>query len=187
MFDKIRKAVLGQELPSEPVVVHVQDAFGVFTVVGEWDPRIVTVTGPWSAAVVLGAPSVLPEAAKRHLLRWIRPPQIVPTDRRSVALTVGGQAAPLDCGRRAMRRATFNVRATVMGREYLLRHEGRWRARLERDGHVVSRLSTVDRGASVQAVYQPGADVVDATMGVAIGRVLGVGAPGFLRNLADGI
>jgi hypothetical protein len=40
---------------------------------------------------------------------------------------------------------------------------------------------------TLHAAYQPGADVVDATMGVALGVVLGVGAPGFLRNLLAGL
>jgi hypothetical protein len=76
---------------------------------------------------------------------------------------------------------------TVAGREYLLRHERRWKARLERNGQRVSSLSTSDRGVTLHAVYQPGADAVDATMGVALGLVLGVGAPGFLRNLLAGL
>ena len=187
MFDKLRKAVVGAELPTEPVVVRIQDGFGTYTVTGAWDPRVVTVTGPWQATVTLSAPLQLPEALKRRLVWLVRPPRIVPNDRHAVTLTIDGQPAPLDCGRRAMRRATFDVRAAVAGREYLLRHEGRWRARLERNGHTVSRLSTTDSGETLRAVYQPGADVVDATMGVALGLVLGVGAPGFLRNLLDAV
>jgi hypothetical protein len=184
VFDKLRKAVVGADLPTEPVVVRVQDAqFGTFTVTGAWDPRVVTVTGSWSATVTLSAPLQLPEAIKRRLVWLIRPPRIVPNNRHAITLTIDGQSAPLDCGRRAMRRATFNVRATVAGREYLLRHERRWRARLERNGQQVSRLSTPDAGATLHADYLPGADVVDATVGVALGLVLGVGAPGFLRNL----
>jgi hypothetical protein len=188
VFDKLRKAVMGEDLPAEPVVVRVQHAgFGTFTVRGEWDPRVVTVTGSWQATVTLSAPLELPEALKRRLVWLIRPPRIVPNDRHSVTLTIDGQPAPLDSGRRALRRATFNVRASVVGREYLLRHDGRWRARLERNGQQVSRLSTPDRGLTVNAEYRPGADVVDATMGVALGTVLGVGAPGFLRNLGDAL
>lgn len=186
VFDKLRKAVMGQALPTEPVVVRAPHAgFGTFTLTGEWDPRVVTVTGPWSATIVLSAPLALPEALKRRLVWLVRPPRIVPNDRHAITLTVDGQPAPLDCGRRAMRRATFNVRATVVGREYLLRHERLWRARLERNGQVVSRLSTVDKGQTLRADYQPGADVVDATVGLALGMTLGVGAPGFLRNLVD--
>jgi hypothetical protein len=184
VFDKLRKAVVGAELPVEPVVVRVQHAgFGPFTVTGVWDPRVVTVTGPWQATVTLSAPSNLPEALRRRLVWLTEPPRIVPSARHAVALAVDGRPAPLDCGRRGLRRATFDVRATVVGREYLLRHERRWRARLVRDGRQVSRLSTSDGGATLRAEYQPGADVVDATMGVALGMVLGVGAPGFWRNL----
>jgi hypothetical protein len=188
VFDNLRKAVMGNDLPTEPVVVRVQDAgFGAFTVTGTWEPRTVTVTGPWQATVTLSASSQMSGVLKRQLAWAVRPPRIVPVDRHAVALAVDGQPAPLDCGRRAMRRATFNVRATVVGREYLLRHEGRWRARLERNGQQVSRLSTSDRGATVAAAYLPGADVVDATVGVALGLSLGVGAPGFLRNLLDAV
>jgi len=184
VFDKLRKAVVGADLPTTPVVIRVVDAgFGTFTVTGAWDPRVVTVTGPWQATVTLSAPSQVPEALKRHLVLLVRPPRIVPGNRHAVTLTIDGQSAPLDCGRRALRRATFNVRATVAGRDYLLRHDGRWHARLERNGLPVSRLSTSDRGATLHAAYEPGADVVDATMSVALGLVLGVGAPGFLRNL----
>lgn len=188
MFDKLRKAVVGADLPTEPAVVRIQDPrFGVITVTGTWEPRVVTVDGPWRVTMTLSAPSRLPDAMKRRLVWLVRPPRIVPTDRHAVTLTVDGQPAVLDCGRRAMRRATFDVRATVAGRDYLLRHEGRWRARLERGGQRVSRLSTSDRGETVSAVHEPGADVVDATVGVALGLVLGVGAPGFLRNLLDGL
>lgn len=184
MFDKLRKAVVGADLPTEPVVMRVQHAgFGTFTVTGTWDPRVVTVTGPWQATVVLSAQLHLPEALKRRLVWLVRPPRIVPNDRHAVLLTVDGQRAPLDCGRRKLRRGTYDVRATVAGREYLLRHERRWRARLLRNGQQVSRLSTQDRGQTLRATYQSGADVVDATMGIALGVVLGVGAPGFLRNL----
>ncbi|MFC4858303.1 hypothetical protein [Actinophytocola glycyrrhizae] len=184
MFDKLRKAVVGADLPTEPVVVRIQDAaFGTFTVTGAWDPRVVTVTGPWQARVTLSAPLHMPDALKRRLVWLVRPPRILPNDRHAITLTVDGQPVPLDCGRRAMRRATFDVRATVAGRQYLMHHEGRWRARLERNGRQVSRLSTPDGGETVRAGYEHGADVVDATVGVALGLVLGVGAPGFLRNL----
>ncbi len=184
MFDKLRKAALGADLPTEPVVVRTQHAgFGTFTVVGEWDPRVVTITGPWQAKVTLSAPLNVPEALKRRLVLMIRPPRIEPTNRSAVTLTIDGQQAPLDCGRRAMRRSTYNVRATVAGREYRLRQERRWWARLERDGQKVSQLSTPDRGLTLLADYQPGADAVDATMGIALGMTLGVGARGFMANL----
>ena len=186
MFDKLRKAVVGADVPTEPVVVRIQDPrFGVFTVTGTWDPRVVTVHGPWQPVVTLSASLQLPNALKRRLVWLVRPPRIVPNGPHAIALTVDGQPMPLNCGRRALRRSTFNVRATVAGREYLLRHERRWRARLERNGQTVSRLSTPDRGDTLRAVHEPGADVVDATVGVALGLVLGVGAPGFVRNLFD--
>lgn len=111
----------------------------------------------------------------------VPPPRIVPNDRHAVTLTVDGQPVPLDCGRRALRRATFDVRAVVAGRDYLLHHERRWRAWLLRDGQPVSRLSMSDRGAMVHAEYE--SDAVDATVEVSLGIVLGVGAPGFFRNL----
>jgi hypothetical protein len=184
VFDKLRKVVSGVALPTEPVIVHVRHAgFGTFTVTGKWEPRVVTITGPWQATVTLSAPLNLPDALRRRVALVFAPPRIMPNNRHAVTLTVDGREAPLDCGLRAMRRSTYNVRATVAGREYLLRHERRWWARLERDGQQVSRLSTPDRGRTVLSDYQPGADVVDATMGVAIGMTLGVGAPGFVQNL----
>jgi hypothetical protein len=166
VFDKLRKVVRGAELPSEPVVIHAQHAgFGTFTVTGTWEPRVVTVTGPWQATVTLSAPLDMPDALKRRVALLVRPPRIVPNSRDAVTLMIDGQRVPLDCGRRAMRRATFDVRATLVGREYRLHHRGRWRAQLERNGQVVSRLSTSDRGLTLHAEYQPGADVADATMG----------------------
>jgi hypothetical protein len=186
VFDKLRKTVMGDALPTEPVVIRVQQGrFGTFTVTGTWDPRVVTVTGPWQAKVTLSAPLQMPEALKRRLVLLMPPPRIVPNNRHVVTLTIDGHRAPLDCGRRAMRRSTYDVRATVAGREYLLRHTGRWRAELERDGRRVSHLSTPDKGQTLLADHQPDADTVDATMGVALGMVLGVGAPGLIRNLLN--
>ncbi|HEY0449112.1 hypothetical protein [Actinophytocola sp.] len=184
MFDRLRKTMVGADIPTEPVIIQLPDQrFGVFTVTGQWDPRVVTVTGPWRATLTLSAVLSLPEVLKRRLIWNLPPPRITPMTRDAVRLEVDGQPAPLDCGRRAMRRATYNVRATVAGREYLLRHEGRWRARLERDGQPVARLSTPDQGRTMSAVYQPAADAADASVGVALGMVLGIGAPGFMRNL----
>lgn len=184
MFDRLRKTVTGAELPTAPVVVRVGDSrFGTFTVSGTWDPRVVTVTGAWRVTVTLSAASSLPAGMSRRLAWVVPPPRITPTRRDDVQLFVDGQPAVLDCGRRGMRRATFDVRVEIAGRRYLLHHEGRWRARLDRDGVTVSRLSTSDNSRTVTAVHEPGADPIDATVGYAVGFVLGIGAPGFLRNL----
>jgi hypothetical protein len=188
MFDRLRKSLAGAELPDQPVVIELPDArFGGFTVTGRWDPRVVTVTGPWPAVVTLSAPTDLPEALKRRLVRLVPPPRITPMTRDAVLLHVDGRPAPLDCGRRALRRATYTVRATVAGRQYALVHEGRRRARLHRDGRPVAWLSTRDRGATVSARYEPTADAADATVGVALGMTLGVGAPGLVGNLLAGL
>lgn len=176
--------MVGADVPTEPVVVRLPDRrFGVFTVTGQWDPRVVTVTGPWRTVLTLSAATSLPDAVKRRLIWFVPPPRITPVTRDAVQLLVDGQAAPLDCGRRAMRRATYTARATIGGRDYALVHERRWRARLERDGRPVARLSTSDGGQTMSAVYQSTADVADASVAVALGLTLGVGAPGFLRNL----
>lgn len=179
---------MGQDLPTEPVVVQVPDArFGTFTVTGQWDPRVVTVTGAWPTTLTLSASTSLPDALKRRLIWHVPPPRITPLTRDAVRLLVDGQPAPLDCGRRAMRRATYDVRATVFGREYVLRHRRRWRARLERGGQPVAQLSTSDHGRTMSAVYRPTADIADAAVGVALGMTLGVGAPGFVRNLLSNL
>jgi hypothetical protein len=184
VFEKLRRSVVGADIPTEPVVIQVPDArFGQFTVTGKWDPRVVTVTGPWRATLTLSAVMSLPDAVKRRLIWHIPPPRITPTTRDAVQLHVDGVPAPLDCGRRAMRRATYDVRATVAGREYLLRHERRWRARLERGGQPVARLSTADQGRTMSAAYEPVADAADATVAIGLGLTLGIGAPGFARNL----
>lgn len=174
----------GVEPPTTPVVVRVDDArFGTFTVSGTWDPRVITVTGPWRVTMTLSSTSWLPRGMSKRLAWVVPPPRITPTNRAAVQLHVDGQPAALDCGRRGMRRATFDVRVEAAGRRYLLHHEGRWRARLDRDGVSVSRLSTSDENRSVNTVHEPGADPIDATVGYAVGFVLGVGAPGFMRNL----
>ncbi|MGH3761359.1 hypothetical protein [Actinophytocola sp.] len=188
MFGWLRRSVVGADIPTEPVVIQVPDArFGTVTVTGQWDPRVVTVSGPSRATLRLSAVLALPDALKRRLVWLVPPPRITPTTRDAVELEVDGEPAPLDCGRRAMRRATYNARATVAGREYLLRHERRWRASLERDGQPVARLSTSDRGRTMSAVYQPTADVTDASVAVGLGMTLGVGAPGFLANLVNAL
>lgn len=174
----------GAEPPTTPVVIRVGDArFGTFTVSGTWDPRVITVTGPWRVTMTLSATSWLPKGMSKRLAWVVPPPRITPTNRDAVQLHVDGHPAALDCGSRGMRRATFDVRVEVAGRRYLLHHEGRWRARLDRDGVTVSRLSTSDDNKSVTAAHEPGADPIDATVGYAVGFVLGVGAPGFMRNL----
>lgn len=184
MFDKLRKAVTGADLPTEPVELRMPDTrFGTYIVTGQWDPRVVTVTGPWQATLTLSAVAKLPDALKRRLVWLVPPPRITPTTRDAVRLTVDGQPAPLDCGRRALRRATYDVRATVAGREYLLRHTGRRHARLDRGGQPVARLSTVEPGRTMAATYEPAADAADATVAIGLGLTLGIGAPGFLRNV----
>jgi hypothetical protein len=184
VFDRLRKTVTGAEPPTTPVVIRVGDSrFGAFTVSGTWDPRVVTVTGPWRATVTLSSTTVLSKGLSNRLSWMVPPPRIAPTDRHAVRLQVDGQPAVLDCGSRRMRRATFDVRVEVAGRRYLMHHEGRWRARLDRDGVMVSRLSTSDDNKSVDAAHEPGADPIDVTVGYAVGYVLGVGAPGFVRNL----
>jgi hypothetical protein len=184
----LRRKVVGEEIPTEPVVIRIPDErFGTFTVTGEWDPRVVTVTGPWSSTLTLSATSSLPEALKRRLIGLIPPPRITPVSRDAVQLRVGDEPAPLDCGRRAMRRATFNVRATVSGRDYLLRHRRRWRAQLERGGQPVIDLSTSDYGQTLSAHHRPATDVTDAAVAVGLGMTLGIGAPGFFRNLLSEI
>jgi hypothetical protein len=193
VFDKLRKTFMASDLPTEPVVIRTpHGGFGTVTVVGEWFPRVVTVTGPWEAVVTLDtreepsiADTVFSIGLSRQMAKRVPPPRVEPPHRRGVHLEVDGQPAPLDCGRRAMRRNTFDARATVAGREYLLRQEKRWRARLERDGQPVSRLSTTDGGQTVDTVHLPGADAIDVTMAVALGMTIGVGAPGFVRNLVD--
>ena len=188
VFDRLRKSVVGADIPTEPVVIQVPDVrFGTFTVTGQWDPRVVTVTGPWRATLTLSAVLSLPDALKRRLIWHVPPPRIAPMTRDAVELRVDDKPAPLDCGRRAMRRATFNARATVAGREYLLRHQGRWRAHLERDGEPVAEVSTSDGGRTMSAAYRPTADVTDATIAVGLGMTLGVGAPGFVRNLLSAV
>jgi hypothetical protein len=184
MFDRLRKSILGADLPTEPVVIQIPDTrFGTFTVTGQWDPRVVTVTGPWRSTLTLSADTPLPDALKRRLVWLMPPPRITPTSRDAVRLSVDGGRAPLDCGRRAMRRATYNVRATVTGRDYLLRHRRRWRARLERDNEPVADLSTSDGGQTMSARYEAGADATDAAVAIGLGLTLGVGAPGFMTNL----
>jgi len=184
VFEMLRRSVLGADIPTEPVVVRLPDPrFGMFTVTGQWDPRVVAVTGPWRATLTLSATLSLSDALKRRLIWNVPPPRITPMTRDAVLLQVNGEPAPLDCGRRAMRRATFNARATIAGRQYLLRQERRRRAHLERDGHTVARLSTPDQGRTMSAVYQPTTDVMDATVAIGLGMTLGVGAPGFVRNL----
>jgi hypothetical protein len=184
VFDRLRKMVTGDEPPTTPVVIRVDDSrFGAFTVSGTWDPRVITVTGPWRATMTLSSTTVLSQGMSKRLSWVVPPPRIAPTGRDTVRLHVDGQPAVLDCGSRRMRRATFDVRAEVAGRRYLQHHEGRWRARLDRDGSTVTRLSTSDENKSVNAAHEPGADPIDATVGYAVGFVLGVGAPGFVRNL----
>lgn len=182
---------MAADLPTEPVVVRTSHGgFGTVTVVGEWYPRVVTVTGPWASRITLDTreePSIADTALSiglsRQIAKQFPPPRVEPPHRHGVNLRIDGRPAPLDCGRRAMRRATYNARASVAGREYVLRQEKRWRALLERDGRPVTTLTTRDRGQTVDTVHLPGADAVDVTMAVALGTTMGVGAPGFLRNL----
>lgn len=178
----LRKFTSLADVPSEPVVETVDDgAFGVFTLTGHWHPRSVAVTGPWGARLTLESRAPGP----RSLARLVPPPRIVPTRRHAVALAVDVGETALDCGRRALRRGTFDVRATVAERGYHLHHTGLRSARLQRDAVDVASLTRPReaRGLSATMAYEQSADVIDATVAVTLGTVLGAGAPGFLRSL----
>lgn len=180
VFDGLRRAVTG-EVPNEPIVHTVHDQrFGAFTVTGQWHPRVVTVQGPGPATLAMT------EELSSRAAALFQPPQVLAAVRNGVRLLVDGVPTEFDPGRRALRRATFNVRVTVAGRRYLLRHRGRRRAHLERDGTVVAELAQPKDGRPWPAGYPAGADVVDATVGVTLGVTLGIGASGVLGNLVAG-
>lgn len=167
------------EVPTEPVVVTVEDArFGTFTVTGHWHPRSIEVTGPWAGRLTLGERS----PASRSAARQIPPPRFLAPRRDAVVLAVDGQQAPLDCGRRALRRATYHVRATVAERSYLLRHTGNRAARLERDGGMVLTLEQPRDDSPFTMDPQGSADMVDASVAVALASAFGAGSPGFFRR-----
>lgn len=118
----------GADLPTTPVVVHHDDPrFGAFTVSCTWQPRAATITGPWTTLVIAAPPQ--PTIAARA----VKPPRVTATGRHDVTLTVDGAVVPFDLGRRALRRATYNVTTTVAGRSYRLRQCRATRADLERD------------------------------------------------------
>jgi hypothetical protein len=109
-----------------------------------------------------------------------------PTYGDSVALDVGGRPAPLHCGQPWLRRRAHDMRATVSGREYLLRHCGPRKATLERDGDRVVDLfrKLLPKPGTVIRDYAPTADALDATIAVAFGNCLRVGAPSAAGSLS---
>lgn len=188
MFDRLKKWVASPYQQRPDVVLEFADArFGRVRVVGAWFPRAVTVTGPgrtaagpWTAVVEDGGISQVVSHA-------VVPPRILVSDRAKVRLRLDDQPAAFDPGRRAMRRATYDGRATLGGREYLLRQRCFRRATLVRDGTTVAHLHRGGKGELPVQVTQwaPVAEQFDFLAAVVLGGTLGVGAPGFVTNLLN--
>jgi hypothetical protein len=184
----VRYVVKG-DVVTRPVVVEVADpTFGAFTLTGWLDPRKVTITGPHDEPVTLTVvkqPAWQPKWFQRFNLACAPLPQLHLTYGNSVALEVGGKPAPFHGGSPGLRRRAADLYATVSGREYRLRNLSKREANLERDGTQVVALSRkpLRLRRSVRRTYAPAADALDATLAVAFGYCLRVGAEGAVSNL----
>ncbi|WP_018348296.1 hypothetical protein [Longispora albida] len=163
--------------------------FGQVTVEGSWFPRTVTFTGPGTHPG--GAPwtAVVTDHGVTKVLGWtVAPPAVLAAGRTDVSLSLDGQPAQVDPGRRAMRRATYNARATLAGRRYELRQVWFSRASLLRDGEPVARLVSAGQPSPVNvAEWYQGAEPFDLLAAAVLGCSFGVGSPGFLSRLAEEI
>ena len=190
VFDRVKKWVRTPYAPRADVTLSLADPrFGQVRVVAAWFPRTVTVTGPGRTAAGPWTAVVDDESIHQVLSHAVVPPRILASNRDKVRLRFDGQPAPFDPGRRAMRRATFNGRATLAGRDYVLRQVWFRRATLRRDGTTVAHLHRGAKGeAPVQVTqWEPAAEQLDFLAAILLGATLGVGARGVVTHLLDAL
>lgn len=111
-----------------------------------------------------------------------------PRQREAASLTVDGSPAGLMPGRALLKRASFDVRAQVNERQYVLSQIRGRQARVTRHGRAVAELRRTSRYGTGPR-YDPGvgwadgADPLDVAMTHALASAYTVGAWGFPRNL----
>jgi hypothetical protein len=103
-------------------------------------------------------------------------------------MTVAGDQAELRPGGGHMFRSSFDVRAQVNNRAYVLSQSGRRAAQVLRDGRLVARLRRSARYRNGPRYdgdlgWEAGADALDVAITHALAGAYRVGANGFFLNL----
>ena len=138
------------------------------------------------------AKSRLPPLDRNRVLRfqgWASRPDLFGRKREAVRLTVADAVADLRPQRAVMRRSSYDVRAQVDGRDYLLSQKGRRRAEMLRSGIVVAELVRPAAYRTSRPRYEDAvtwgveADSVDVAMTHSLANAYRVGANGFVLNL----
>ena len=125
----------------------------------------------------------------RRLQGWASRPDLFSRKPEAVRVTVADAVVDLGPQRAFMRRSSYDVRAQVDKREYLLSQKGRRRAVVLRDGLLVAELVrpaayTASRPRYKDAVpWGAEADGVDVAMTHSLANAYRVGADGFFLNL----
>lgn len=131
-------------------------------------------------------PPVVP--GERQLKERLSLPDVFPRQREAAGLTVGGSPAGLMPGRALIKRASFDVRAQVNDRQYVLSQIRGRQARVTRHGWTVAEIRRTSRYGTGPR-YDPdvgwadGADPTDVAMTHALASAYSVGAWGFPLNL----
>jgi hypothetical protein len=131
-------------------------------------------------------PPVVP--GERQLKERLSLPDVFPRQREAAGLTVDGSPAGLMPGRALIKRASFDVRAQVYDRQYVLSQIRGRQARVTRHGRTVAELrrtSRYGRGPRYDpgVAWADGADPTDVAMTHALASAYSVGAWGFPLNL----
>lgn len=138
----------------------------------------------------------LPPLEARRAFRfenWTSQPDLFGRKGAAARLTVADAVADLRPQRALMRRSSYDVRAQVGEREYLLSQKGRRRAVVLRNGLPVAELVRPARYGTSRPRYTEAvpwgaeADGADVAMTHSLANAYRVGADGFFLNLLKGL
>lgn len=141
-----------------------------------------------AAAIARGKPTAYERHRAARFRSWVSRPDLFSRKAKATGMTVAGASAELEPGGGRLQRSSFDVRARVNERGYLLSQTGRRTARVLRDGVLTATLrrsSAYGQGPRYDGDLEwgPAADHLDVAMTHALASAYRVGADAFLVNL----
>ncbi|MBO0825076.1 MAG: hypothetical protein J2P27_14675 [Actinobacteria bacterium] len=139
-------------------------------------------------AVARGKPTAYESHRANRFRIWAAQADLFSRRPRAVSMRVAGVKAELRPGGGHLLRSSFDVRAQVNARNYLLSQSGRRAAQVLRDGRLLARLrrkagDRMNRRYDGDVIWEAGADDVDVAITHALANAYRVGSDGFLLNL----